>query len=56
MEKRIAFEDLLPFHFPKAAEQEKRGYKGGCNVVDLSRERDIDPEFHALLFEVFARG
>ena len=56
MEKRIAFEDLLPFHFPKSAEQEKKGYEGGSIVVDLSRERDIDPDFHAILFEVFARG
>lgn len=56
MEKRIAFEDLLPFHFPKSEKSEKKGYEGGCKVIDLSRERDIDPEFHALLFEVFARG
>ena len=54
MEKMVRFEDLLPFHFPKSEDSGKKGHKGG--VVDLSRERDIDPEFHALLFEVFARG
>ena len=56
MEKMIRFEDLLPIQFLKSEDSEKKGYAGGCKVVDLSRERDIDPEFHALLFEVFARG
>lgn len=56
MEKRIAFEDLLPFHFPKSEDSGKKGYEGGKMVIDLSHERDISPEFHALLFEVFARG
>ena len=56
MEKMIRFEDLLPFHFPKSEDSGKKGYEGGKRVIDLSREKDIDPEFHALLFEVFARG
>ena len=54
MEKRIAFEDLLPFHFPKSEKSEKKGYEGG-KVVDLSKD-EIVPEYHAILFEVFARG
>lgn len=56
MEKRIAFEDLLPFHFAEPKKSEKKGMKGGKVVeVDLSKD-EIVPEYHAILFEVFARG
>lgn len=55
MEKMIRFEDLLPFHFPKSEDSGKKGYEGGCKVVDLSKD-EIVPEYHAILFEVFARG
>ena len=56
MEKMVRFEDLLPFHFPKSEDSGKRGYEGDKRVIDLSHERDISPEYHAILFEVFARG
>lgn len=55
MEKMVRFEDLMPFHFPKSEKSEKKGYEGG-RVIDLSHERDISPEYHAIIFEVFARG
>ena len=50
MEKMVRFEDLFPVERREEAREADR------RVIDLSREMDIDPDFHAMLFQVFARG
>ena len=51
MEKMVRFEDLFPVERREEAMEADRRV-----IIDLSRERDIDPDFHAMLFQVFARG
>ena len=51
MEKMVRFEDLFPVERREEAREADRRV-----IIDLSHERDIDPDFHAMLFQVFARG
>lgn len=53
MEKRIEFENLLPFEFFR---DKVKKAEDGRVVIDLRRELDVDPIFQGMIFEVLARG